>query len=365
MLHIAYRLLCSIGFAHSYYQNGRSRDFTLVPAAGCVPVLESFGLVLRQAGDQVLILQKMEEGQPEVPISKPVCLSFKVLLNNPLLGNVSRFSWSNGTGVSPGTRRFYLTNANLTDGSLRAGLTKEAALSDADVLPPLRPERFTLDVAAWPGEILIEKFVGGAGWKVLSALAAIPGADSLEVNLPAPGLYRLPAALVPGGPEFYASDEAGSSEPFFGIVDLCLDDSVEAGTQYVTYIAYRELAWHYVLIDVKNKKVPYGTGDDIRISYSRHVSDVVSPAQVEFTRLSEAELDAGLKATIDKIRNSNADSVQDVFVFGSTVPIPILEHRPPTIALGISGNTSYAKLPVPDISTVRIRGDQSLIFYNI
>lgn len=367
MLHIEYRVLCSIGFAHSYYQSGRSADFSLRPSAETGELLDSLGLVLRQTAERTLILQKMDEGAPENPLAAPVCLRFLVYINNPLLWNVSRFSWTNAANQTESARQFYFSNANRTDGQLRAVLTEEPTLSAKDALPPIQPQRFSLPMPAVPpAQLVIERFTLNTGWQPMPPVSIPAGQQSLEINLREPGLYRLPDGLdPPGRRELYVSDAAARSGPYFGVVDLYLDDSIMPGTDYSAYIAYREHSWQYVLIDVRNKKVPYGTVDDIQISFTRHAGDTLSPDTVHFARIADAQLNPKLRATIERIKESNADSVENVFVFGSDVPIPILEHRPPTVELGISGNTNFAKLPVPDLGTVNIQGDKSLIYYNI
>lgn len=368
MLSIEYRKLCSILFQHAYYQDKRSSDFTLVPTNACKATLEQHGLILKNSGDRTLVLQQMTgngTALPEYPLAGPVCLSFLVYLNNPLLWNITAVPSSAGPGAAP-VRQFYLTNLR-DDGTLQTGLTRQAKLSSQDILPPLKPSRFTVEVPkGQTTAIKFRKLQAGAGWVEAKSIPVSADQEVVEIGLGEFGYYEMTKGLAGEVPlHILVSDEALQSGPFFAILDLWVDDNTAAGSDWVTYINNRLLEWNYILIDIKSKKIQYGDPSEITITYTRHAGDTESPSPVTFQMLAEADMNEKLKQMVRQIRESSPDSVENVFVFKSDVPVPLMQHRPPTVKLGINGVSNFASLPVPDISTINIRGNTSLVYYNI
>jgi hypothetical protein len=365
MLSIEYRKLCSILFQHAYYQNKRSSDFTLVPTAACKAALEQNGLILKNSGDRTSVLQQMSGSLPEYPFAAPVCLSFLVYLNNPLLWNVTAVPLSGDPGA-PLVRQFYLTNLK-DDGTLQTGLTRHEKLSSDDVLPVLKPSRFTVEVPkGQTTAINFRRLQAGAGWVDAKSTTVKPEQEVVEIGLSQPGLYEMTKGLAGETPlKMLVSDAAVQSGPFFGMLDLWLDSNIVAGSTLITYIDNRLLEWNYVLIDIKSKKIQYGDPSEITITYARHTGDTESPSPVTFQMLAEADMNEKLKQMVQQIRDSSPDSVENVFVFKSNISVPLMQHRPPTVKLGIDGVSNFASLPVPDISTINIRGNTSLVYYNI
>lgn len=362
MLSIEYRKLCSILFQHAYYQNKRSSDFTLVPTAACRQHLEQRGLIVRKIGDRTVILQQMNGPGPEYPLMEPVCLSFLVYLDNPLVWNITCVPAAAGQVL----RQFHLTNLNV-DGTLRDKLTMQARLSPDDALPVLKPTRFTLEVPKGAtSEIGIRRLLAGDGWKPFKNIAVGVEQEMVEIALREAGHYEITKGLAGETPmEILVSDDALAAGPFFGILDLWIDSSMAPDSERIAYIDNRLLEWHYVLIDIKSRKIQYGDPSDITISYARHSGDSESPSAVNFAMLAEGDMDDRLRQLVSQIRDGSPDSVENVFVFKSDVPVPLMEHRPPTVRLGMNGVSNFASLPVPDISTIRIRGNSSLVYYNI
>jgi hypothetical protein len=380
MLSIEYRKLYSILFRHAYYQTKRSTDFELVPTAQCRQRLEEYGLVVRNTSGQTMVLQQMDGvvpggappggpapggPAPALPMTAPVCLSFLVYLDNPLLWNVTSVPLPTDPAAAT-LRQFYLTNLK-DDGTLQSTPTKQAKLSAEDGLPVVKPSRFNLDIPkGQTTEIKIRKRLAGEGWKAFRTIPVQPDQEIVPVHLNHPGYYEITKGIageIP--PKILVSDEAVSAGPFFAILDLWLDSNTTEGSECITYIDNRLLEWHYVLIDIKSKKVQYGDPSGITISYARHMGDTESPSPVSFARLADADMDEKLRQLVQQIRDGSPDSVENVFVFKSDIPVPLMEHRPPTVRLGLNGVTNFASLPVPDISTVRIRGNSSLVYYNI
>jgi hypothetical protein len=367
MFHIEYRLLCSISFEHTYYQNGKSSDFTVVPTQTCHAALKRYGLVLRKTANQMLIMQRMDDGLPETPFGAAVGFTFLVYLNNAQLWNISQFSWEVNPGEHISARQFYLTNLNEADGELLPRLTRDVRLSEKDALPRTSMERFNVEVKKGEfSEIVIEQFIPKVKWAALPPVTVKPDQEIVEVKLSEPGLYRLPPGIAGVSPPvFLANDEVARSSPLFAVADLFLDDTVDPGTNYVTYMDNRKFFWWYVLIDVRNKKVPYGQPEDIRLSFKKHDNDAQSPQVVTFAMVPEENQDPQLRRTIEQMIKTNQDSIEKVFVFASSVPIPIVENCPPVVELSMKDNPKFARLPIPDIGTIDIRGDQSLIYYHI
>lgn len=361
MLSIEYRKLCSILFKHAYYQNKRSSDFTLVPTVTCRQHLEQYGLIVRKIGDRAVILQQMNGAAPEYPLTAPVCLSFLVYLDNPLVWNITQVP-----AAGQALRQFYLTNLK-EDGTLQDQLTMQARLSPDDALPGLKPSRFTMDLPKGAtSEIRIRRLVAPEGWKPFKKIAVAAEQETVEIALREAGCYEITKGLAGETPtEILVSEDALAAGPFFAVLDLWVDASIPADTERIAYIDNRLLEWHYVLIDIKSRKIQYGNPSDITISYTRHSGDSESPAAVNFAMVAEGDMDDKLKQLVSQIREGSPDSVENVFVFKSDVPVPLMEHRPPTVRLGMNGVANFASLPVPDISTIRIRGNSSLVYYNI
>ncbi|MCF0074335.1 hypothetical protein LZD49_27880 [Dyadobacter sp. CY261] len=365
MLSIENRKLVSILFRHAYYQTKRSSDFTLVPTTACLRRLEEHGLTVKSTSGQTMVLQQMEALAPALPLTAPVCLSFLVYLNNSLLWNVTNVPASANPDAAH-LRQFYLTNLK-DDGTWQSVPTKQAHLSAQDALPVLKSSRFTLNIPkGQTTEIKIRKLLLAEGWKPFRNIPVQPDQEVVLVNLAEPGYYEITKGLAGETPaKIVVSDDAVRAGNFFAILDLWIDNNTNEGSECIAYIDNRLLEWHYVLIDIKSKKVQYGDPSGITISYARHTADTESPSPVTFARLAEADMDDKLKQLVQQIRDGSPDSVENVFVFKSDVPVPLMEHRPPTVKLGMNGVSSFASLPVPDISTVRIRGNSSLVYYNI
>jgi hypothetical protein len=214
--------------------------------------------------------------------------------------------------------------------------------------------------------IIVNELVAGEGWKLRKTLNVKPDQEVVRVTLQQPGLYQLTKGLAGEIPEkILANDEAVGSRPFFALLDLYLDNTIIPASELITYIDNRLLEWQYVLIDIKSKTINYGDPSAITLSYKRHANDNTSPNAVTFARLSEDELGEKMREVVRQIMENNGDSIENVFVFKSNIPVPLMEHRPQTVELHIDGLTEFAKLPVPDISTINIRGNNSLIYYNI
>jgi hypothetical protein len=367
MFHIQYRQLCAIFFTHSYYQNGRSTDFTLVPTEACAETMQRYGLKMVKTADRTLVMQRMDGPVPETPFEEAVRFCFLVYLNNPLLWNVSQHEWETAPGKIVPVRQFYLTNLDQTEGTLMPGLTKTLPLSAADALLPLSGERFNVDVKKGElVEIVMEQFLPVNKWVALPAVPVKPEQEIVEVKLAEPGLYRRqPVSGAEPSPVFIANDEVSSAGPLFALIDLFLNNDVAPGQTYNTYLDNRKFFWNYIFTDVMNKNVPYGQPGDIKLSFKRHDKDTQSPVNVKFKLLPDEIQPPQIRKTVEQLLKAGQGTVSKVFVFASDQPIPILQNCPPVVELSINDNQKFAKLPVPDIETVELRGSQSLIYYHI
>lgn len=365
MLSIEYRLLCTILFRHAYYQDKRSSDFSLSPTEACALAMEQNGLVMKRTKDRTLILQKMDDGIPEFKLEEPVCLNFLVYLENPLFWNVIGITSATDSGV-PAISKFYLSNLD-DDGQLSDKLTRKDILSPEDAMPSLENLVFNVNVAKGEtSSFAITQLNAAKGWELWKTLVVNPDQEIVSVSLPRPGLYKFSKGLPGETPvKILANNDAVSSGPFFAVLDLYLDNNINAGTQMITYISNRLLPWQYVLIDIKDKKINYGNPEAISLKYMRHVNDKESPEAVLFSRVPDDELQGKIKEVVRQIRQNNIDSVDDVFVFKSDVAVPLMEHKPQTVTLEIEGLAESARLPIPDVSKINICDNHSLIYHNI
>lgn len=356
MLNVQYALLCSIVFEHEFYTDGVCRDISVIPTAESVKLLKDYGLLIKNVAGKTMLFQKIENGVAETPFDAVTRLCFRVFLQNPALSNLCE------TG---GEKRFYLTNL-ADDGSFRPQLTAQNALSAQDKLPDTKARRFYFPFKKGEFQQLnIERFEKG-GWSLISELPVEENSEGIEVKLSQSGKYKVSKQPMPAGEQpqlLMADDEVMSSAPFLAIIELFLDSNLVFGTEYKVKITNRTLKWQYIFMDVKSKKVVYGSPDNIQMTFSRHPLDAISTVPTRFINRALDTLSPQQQGMIGKLKTANQDTLQDVFVFESDTALPILDNRPPTVRF--STNAQVMVMPVPTIDSIQISDDKAVVFFNI
>lgn len=356
MLNVQYALLCSIVFEHEFYTDRISRDIVAIPTTESVKLLEDYGLLIKNVAGKTMILQKVEGGQPETPFEAVTRLCFLVFLQNPALSNLCEIG---------GEKRFYLTNL-ADDGSFRPQLTAQNALSAQDKLPEPTAKRFYFPFKKGEFQQLnIERFKN-SGWSLISELPVEANAEGMEINLSKPGKYKVSKQPMPAGEEplvIVADDEVAGSPPFLAVIELFLDSAFAFGTEYKVKIINRAFKWQYVFMDVKSKKVVYGSPNNIQVTFTRHPLDSLSPVPTLFSNKPLNTLSQQQQAMISQLKTTNQATIEDVFVFESDKALPLLDNRPPVIKFGT--NTQTMVMPVPTIDTLQITDNKAVIFFNI
>lgn len=361
---LQYRKLCSIAFKHAYYRDNTSRDFSLVPTPSSLEQMQRFGLLAKTISGKTTILQKMDDGAVETPITDPICLSFILQLNNPLLLNVTE---------TFNTRHFYLTNL-ASNGSLKSLLTDQAGLTNFDALPPLSPKRFSMSFPKGEFQLLaIKKAAPPTGFEILPPLSISSEMENVEVNLRESGKYILSKEPISIDKTIYATNEITPNASFFGVLDLFLDQNIAPAMVYEVMLQPRIFKWQYFLVDVKNKESNFTVPANINLEFVRNAADSITPNGVLFTFQDEMTMSPDSFKVVKDIRDNNLNTIHNVYLFESNTDIPILESRSPIVKMNITTSpTVTPQLPVPDITNVQIRlptptanTANAMIFYNI
>lgn len=356
MLNVQYTLLCSIVFEHEFYTDRICRDIVTMPTAESVKLLEDYGLLIKNVAGKTMILQKVEGGQAETPFDTVTRLCFFVFLQNPALSNLC------DTG---GEKRFYLTNL-ADDGSLRSQLTAQDALSAQDKLPKAMPRRFYFPFKKGEFQQLnIERFEKG-GWTSVSTLPVEANAEGMEIKLSQSGKYKVSKDPMPAGEQpqlIMADDEVASSSPFLAVIELFLDSTFAFGTEYIVKIINRAFKWQYVFMDVKSKKVVYGSPNNIQVTFTKHPLDSLSPVPTLFSNKALNTLSLQQQAMISNLKAINQATIEEVFVFESDRALPLLDNRPPVIKFGTNNHTMV--MPVPSIDSLQVVDNKAVVFFNI
>ncbi len=345
MLRLRYQTLCSIAFRHEYYRDGISRDFLLIPTTNTQQLMESYGLLVKPTSSHVLVVQKMDSGVPEIPFTKPVCLTFLVQLTNISLYRVSRIA---------DKRQFFFTNIDAL-GAYKANLTQKPTLTLEDALMPLRPQQFNLPI---PKGILQQLNISRTelgGIKNLPPLSIDAAMENVNIKLKSAGKYTLTRQPTNTKEVFYANNGLGNTPNLFGIMEVWIDPNFVAPLQYTIQIEARRFKWQYYLTDTVSNQVVFNDAADISINYQRNTNDVLSPAAVQFNYKSILTIGQdSFKVMQDIAKGSN--DIKKVMLFESDQNIPVLESRAPTIEMTILNNTAVKpKLPIPELSNLNIR----------
>lgn len=360
---LKYQSLCTIAFKHAYYRDNTSRDFTLVPTATSLEQMQQFGLLAKTIRGKTTILQKMDGAVAETPFNDPICLSFTILLNNPLLLNVTE---------TFGTRRFYLTNL-ASNGTLRSSLTEQAQLSQFDALSTIYPQRFSMNFPKGQFQGLAVKRVAPTQWlQNLPPLSINAEMETTLVNLTESGKYEL-TKLPNGTPEIrYANDEILNNPSFFGVLELFFDIN-STPISYDITLQQRVFTWQYFLVDVKNKAVNFINPVNIKLTFTKSTKDNITPNGISFVHKNTQTMSADALKTVTDLKINNPNLVNDIYLFESDNNIPVLENRPPIVQLSLLSNPNVKpQLPIPDIENIKIRlptptatTANAMIFYNI
>ncbi len=380
MIRLRYTPLVSVQFRHAFYQNGRCPDLAVAPTLATGALLKMYDWVARPAAGALLLLGREDvPGEPNTPLDGPVRLAFVVRLLNPLLPAVS------DVGSGP----FYFSNLN-ADGTPRATLTAGPVLADADRLPALAGQRLSLALEKGKYKaVLISRVRLHEGPRPVQSLAVAPGQEEIEIRVARPGRYTLakvPAdGSAPATSERYLSDELAAAPPFFGLIELVLDQAPAPPLAYAVAMAYRQKMWRYFLVDAKAKQVPVGTDGaghpDLQVAYAAPVPadpafpgalsgdtpiDTAATLAAEAQALEQSAADpthppAQQQADLARLRRVRADlglmetlradrRVRAVYLARLPDPLPVLQYAAPRLSLQRPGSPDLP-LPVPTADT--------------
>jgi hypothetical protein len=344
MLRLRYQTLCSIAFRHEYYRDGISRDFLLMPTTTTQQLMESYGLLVRPTSSRVLVVQKMDSGVPEIPFTKPICLTFLIQLTNMALYSVSKIA---------DKRRFFFTNIDAL-GAYKANLTQKSTLTHEDALMPLRSQQFNLAIPKGTLQQIVLSRTELGGIKNLPSLSIEAAMENVDIKLKNAGKYTLVKLPTNSKEVFYANADLRNTPNLFGIMELWLDQNFVSGLQYNIQIEARRFIWQYYLTDLASNEVVFEDATDISVKYNRN-GHIVLPETVQFVSKEPLNISQNSFKVMQDIAKGN-NNIKKVMLFESDQNIPVLESRAPTIEMTILNNTAVKpKLPVPELSNLNIR----------
>lgn len=382
MIRLRYTPLVTVQFAHSYYQDGRSPDFMLVPTSPTAALLEAYDWVARPAAGKLLLLGREDEpGVPTAPLDEPIRLVFKVLLLNPLLPAVSEVA-AHGP--------FYFSNLNPADGTPKPLLTLGPDLAEADLLPTRAGQQLSMDLEKDKYKLLtLSRITLNAGMQIVQSQPLAPGQQTAEIRVSQPGRYTLTKVPTDGSAsasaEFYLSNELAVGPPLFGVLELTLTQTPAVPLDYTVAMTYRKKMWRYFLVDSQLKQLPVevdGTGHpNLKLAYAppnpadpafpgalsadtpidtdatlateahaleQSAADPThSPAQrqADLAQLQRVRADLGLMQTL-----RTDHRVKAVYLARLPDALPVLQYAAPRLSLRRPGAPDLV-LPVPGADT--------------
>lgn len=382
MIRLRYTPLVTVQFTHGYYQAGGSPDFALVPTPPTTALLGAYDWVARVAAGKLLLLGREDEpGVPTAPLDEPTRFVFKVLLLNPLLPAVSEV-------VERGP--FYFSNLNAADGTPKPLLTVGPTLTKDDLLPPLAGQQLSIELEKGKFKLLtLSSLTLNAGMQVVQSQPLAPAQQTAEVRVAQPGRYTLTKVPTDGSAsvstELYLSDELAAGPPFFGVLELTLNQTPAAPLAYTVAMACRKKMWRYFLVDSQLKHVPVevdGTGHpNLKLVYTppnpadpafpgalsadtpidtdatlsaqalaleQSAADPARPPaqrQADLAQLQRVRADLGLMQTL-----RTDHRVKAVYLARLPDALPVLQYAAPRLSLQRPGTPDVA-LPVPGADT--------------
>jgi hypothetical protein len=109
-----YKILFSVNFLHDYYANGKSSDFTVMPAHDCLEELKNNRLVFRQVENRIIVLAPVKQDgknfKPEFEMAENTVFRFYLLIENPYFLNITNLS-----DLDLRNKKLYCSNQNVNN----------------------------------------------------------------------------------------------------------------------------------------------------------------------------------------------------------------------------------------------------------
>ncbi len=328
--------LLTIQLSHSYYKNGKSADFQLVPSVESQRVLDGHRLRWREKWSAWQIITSLDDSQkPFLPIDQATVLRFYLSINTP--GVIHVTDWNQVAGetvdfskVLAGHYFLHFTHAGTS--TLKGGIYRHFETETLKVITPGLEEVFFLQGPILPGATSADITVEGAqvGLQydpdqkklVLNTLQVAPG-TVLKVRYPA----------IPGW-----------AQVVIGVVDIPLSDP--NATQQVFYLNFpvRNAVWRYYV--ATNRPLATMEMKDIPESSVESESASVVFAPPDDIRALHDETPVDSMAEWMKRKFSSANTLVR---FRSNTPVAFSDKLQKNICLLSQSRVLLTHLPVPSL----------------
>jgi hypothetical protein len=308
-----------------------------MPLPSASLLLDMYRLRIRNVGGQMIIYQERDaNNQPVQDIDSVIDLFFVVRIKTDLLNITEAF----------GSGKYWFSNLR-EDGSYQIGLTTAALLSAGDELPVLSTQQKTLNFL--PGvysSIVVQRIVAGAGWQTVQTIPIDAGANSIQLDIPRAGLYRLKKMPSGGGnaevSKWIFSDELSAVSNVWSVLHLQLKKGGN-NLSFTIGLNSRQSTWQYYLVEPKTRTAVIDP-NTLLMKYTIP-PDSRYPANVNMDLVNPANYSDQVKRYVASVMEDS--SIRQVYLFQSAATLAILDGLQPQIKITSGGLDMVSKVAIP------------------
>jgi len=337
MFHFQYAPFLTVTVSHPYYVNKISNDLDLMPLPSASLLLDAYRLRIRNVSGQLIAYQERDAGnQPVLELDSVIDIFFVLRVKTDLLNITETF----------GSGKYWFSNLR-EDGSYQIGLMTAALLSAGDELPPISPQQKTLNFL--PGvysSVVVQRIVAGAGWQTVQTIPIDASANSIQLDIPRAGLYRLRKMPSGGGnaeeSKWIFSDELSAMSNVWSVMHLQLKKG-DNNLNFTIGLNSRQSTWQYYLVEPKTRTTVLDP-NTLLMKYTIPPNSRY-PANVNMDLINPANYSDQVKQYVASVMEDS--SIRQVYLFQSAAKLSILDGLQPQLKITSGGQDMVSKVTIP------------------
>jgi len=337
MFHFQYAPFFTVTVAHPFYFNKVSNDLDFGPLPSASQLLDMYRLRIRNVDGQLIAYQERDaNNQPVQDIDGVIDLFFVLRVKTDLLNITETF----------GSGKYWFSNLR-EDGTYQIGLTTSALLSAGDQLPVISPQQKTLNFL--PGvysSVVVQRLVAGVGWQTVQTIPVDAGANSIPLDIPRAGLYRLQKMPSGGGnaevSKWIFSDELSAMSNVWSVMHLQLKKG-DNNLNFSIALNSRQSTWQYYLVEPKTRTAVIDP-NTLLMKYTLPPNSRY-PANVSMDLINPANYTDPVKQYVASVMEDG--TIRQVYLFQSAATLAILDGLQPQLKITSGGLDMVSKVVIP------------------
>jgi len=337
MFHFQYAPFFTVTVSHPYYTNKVSNDLGFSPLPSTSLLLDMYRLRIRNVGGQLIAYQERDaNNQPVVDIDGTIDLFFPLRVKTDLLNITETFA----------SGKYWFSNLR-EDGTYQIGLTTSALLSANDDMPAISPQQKTLNFL--PGvysSVVVQRIFAGVGWQTVQTIPVNANANSIQLDIPRAGLYRLQKMPSGGGnaeiSKWIFSDELSAQSNFWSVMHLQLKTG-DNNLSFSIGLNSRQSTWQYYLVEPKTRTSVLDP-NTLLMKYALPPNSRY-PANVNMDLISPVNYTDQVKQYVASVMEDS--TIRQVYLFQSAATLAILDGLQPQIKIISGGQDMVSKVAIP------------------